>query len=118
MSEMGLGLDLCEIARMAENIRREGFLKRVFTQSEQAYADGRGAMRASSYAAMWAAKEAFSKALGTGIVFPMTDVEVLHEDGRPGYAIHGEAGKLLGDRKALLSLTHEAGMAGAVCMIL
>ena len=118
MSEPGLGLDLCDIRRMEENIHRAGFLKRVFTQAEQAYADGRGAMRASSYAAMWAAKEAFCKALGTGVIFPMTDVEVLHDDGRPSYMLHGEAKKHLGERHALISLTHEAGIAGAVCMIL
>ena len=119
MSEIrGLGLDLCEIRRMEENIRRESFLKRVFTPEEQAYAAERGKMAASSYAAMWAAKEAFLKALGCGIVLPLTDVEILHDpEGRPFYRLHGEAERRLEGGSALLSLSHEAGMAAAVCVL-
>ncbi len=119
MSEVcGLGLDLCEISRMEANVERESFVRRVFTPAEQAYAGSRGKMAPSSYAAMWAAKEACLKAMGCGIVLPMTDVEILHdEDGRPYYCLHGEAEKRLAGGSALLSISHEAGMAAAVCVL-
>ena len=119
MSEVkGVGLDLCEIRRVEENVRRPGFVARVFTKQEQAYAMSRGKMAPSSYAAMWAAKEACLKALGCGIVLPMTEVEVLHDpEGRPLYCLHGEAERRLDGGTLSLSLTHEAGIAAAVCIL-
>jgi len=62
---LGLGSDLIEIARIGASIERFGarFLERVFTPAERAYCAG----RVPSLAARWAAKEAVSKAFGTGI---------------------------------------------------
>jgi holo-[acyl-carrier-protein] synthase len=65
---VGLGSDLIEIHRVAETLERHGerFTQRCFTQIERAKSDRR-AQRAASYAKRFAAKEACSKALGTGL---------------------------------------------------
>ncbi len=65
---IGLGSDLIDIRRIENSIDRFGdrFVKRLFTDVEQAKSDRRK-LRAASYAKRFAAKEACSKALGTGI---------------------------------------------------
>jgi len=65
---IGLGSDLIDIRRIAQTIERHGdrFLDRIFTPVERAKSDRR-AERAASYAKRFAAKEACSKALGTGL---------------------------------------------------
>ena len=66
---LGIGSDLANIDRIAGTIARFGprFLRRVFTPLEQAKADSRPHAIAATYAKRWAAKEACSKALGTGL---------------------------------------------------
>lgn len=65
---IGFGSDLCDIRRIEEALKRYGgrFERRCFTEIERKKSDGRAA-RAASYAKRFAAKEACSKALGTGI---------------------------------------------------
>jgi len=65
---VGLGSDIIDIRRIERSIERFGerFLNRVFTPAERARCDRRAA-RAESYARRFAAKEACSKALGTGL---------------------------------------------------
>ncbi len=65
---IGIGSDLIDIRRVEHSIERFGerFLGRIFTPVERAKSDGR-AQRAASYAKRFAAKEACSKALGTGL---------------------------------------------------
>ena len=66
---VGLGSDLCNIERIQNSLDRYGerFIQRVFTEVERAKAERRTAkLRASTYAKRFAAKEAASKALGTG----------------------------------------------------
>ncbi len=65
---IGIGSDLADIRRIEKTLERFGerFTNRVFTETERARSDKRAA-RAASYAKRWAAKEACSKALGTGI---------------------------------------------------
>lgn len=65
---IGLGSDLIDIRRIEKALDRHGarFIQRVFTETEQRKSDGRK-MRAASYAKRFAAKEACSKALGTGL---------------------------------------------------
>lgn len=120
----GLGIDLCEIARIERAMERtEGFLRRCYTQEEQDYIRSRANAGAQSAAAMFAAKEAFLKALGTGIGggVSMLEVAVAHEEGgAPRYVLTGAAEKKmqsLGANAAFLSLSHEAGVAAAVCVI-
>ena len=66
---LGIGTDLANIDRIAATLARFGdrFRNRVFTEREQRKADSRPRAIAATYAKRWAAKEACSKALGTGL---------------------------------------------------
>ena len=66
---LGIGSDLCNIERIEATLARHGdrFRNRVFTEREQRKADSRPMAVAATYAKRWAAKEACSKALGTGL---------------------------------------------------
>ena len=99
---LGLGSDLCNIDRIANSITRFGdrFLNRVFTDIERAKADRRVITRAGTYAKRFAAKEACSKALGTGFrrgVF-MRDMGVVNlPSGAPTLALTGGAADRLAE---------------------
>jgi holo-[acyl-carrier protein] synthase len=86
-----IGVDLIETERVADSMARFGdrFLKRVYTERELIYCNG----RAGSLAARWAAKEAVAKALGTGIGdVAWQEIEVVCEpSGRPTILLHGAA---------------------------
>jgi holo-[acyl-carrier protein] synthase len=92
---LGVGNDLCDIRRIEKSLERFGerFVQRVFTETEQKRSEGR-ATRAASYAKRFAAKEACSKALGTGFrrgVF-MRDMGVVNmRGGKPTLALTGGA---------------------------
>jgi holo-[acyl-carrier protein] synthase len=113
MRIFGIGVDVVEIARIAHSIDQHGapFLRRVFTDAEQQYC---GAMKhpPQFYAARFAAKEAVSKAFGTGIGASLgwLDIEVGRKpSGEPFVILHGagaELTKRLGIREVLLSLSH------------
>jgi holo-[acyl-carrier protein] synthase len=93
---IGLGSDLCNIERIANSLERFGerFTHRVFTETERAKAERRPFTRAGTYAKRFAAKEAFSKAVGTGFkrgVF-MKDIGVVNlPSGQPTLALTGGA---------------------------
>ncbi len=93
---IGLGSDLCNIERIARSLDRFGerFIARVFTETEKAKAERRPFTRAGTYAKRFAAKEAFSKAVGTGFkrgVF-MKDIGVVNlPSGQPTLALTGGA---------------------------
>ncbi|HXC55461.1 MAG TPA: holo-ACP synthase [Rhizomicrobium sp.] len=96
---LGLGSDLIDIRRVDKSIERFGerFLGRIFTALEREKSDKR-AQRAASYAKRFAAKEACSKALGTGLrrgVF-WRDMGVVNlPGGKPGMRLTGGALKRL-----------------------
>ena len=113
----GIGFDLCEIARMEKQAENERFLSRFFTDQEADFIRSKGKNKAQTMAGIFAAKEAFAKAMGTGIAFELKDVEVLHsEAGQPFYAVTGEAARISGSDRFTLSISHDGGMAGAVCI--
>lgn len=119
---IGVGFDLCGIARMETQLKGGRFLARFFSLEEQAYISARGQGAAASAAACFAAKEAFVKALGTGFDgIPPQDIAVIHDEkGRPGYDLRGLAkvrAESLGVAHIHLSLSHEEGMAGAFCVL-
>ena len=93
---VGLGSDLCNIERIQNSLDRFGerFIQRVFTEVEQAKAARRPFTRAGTFAKRFAAKEAFSKAVGTGFnrgVF-MRDIGVVNApSGAPTLALSGGA---------------------------
>ncbi|MBQ2990190.1 MAG: holo-ACP synthase [Clostridia bacterium] len=120
---IGVGTDLCAVERMGRAIEKEHFYMRVFTQEERAYLETKGKQRAASAAAMFAAKEAVAKALGTGFAkgVSVSDICVTHdENGAPGVVLRGGARErleALGGSSVLLSLTHEGDMALAFALI-
>ena len=116
MSEIrGVGLDLCAVDRMRGHLE-DRFLDRYFTAREADYIRSRGAQAAQSMAGIWAAKEAVLKALGTGIAFPLQEVEIDHTaNGQPTVLLHGKAEEAASG-SFLLSITHEAGMAAATAI--
>ena len=93
---LGIGSDLCNIERIQKSLDRFGerFVTRVFTDTERAKAEVRPFTRAGTYAKRFAAKEAFSKAVGTGFkrgVF-MKDIGVVNKaSGAPTLHLTGGA---------------------------
>jgi len=117
---IGLGTDVVEIERVERYLARYGerFTRRCFTANEIAYC-ARYANRAEQYAARIAAKEAASKALGTGwrngVHWKLFEVDSL-PSGKPFLRIHGRAAELaaqMGLKNSHVSLTHDAGIAFA-----
>jgi len=107
------GIDIVEVYRIRETLERTPrFAVRVFTERERAYCDSKGVAAAQSYAARFAAKEAFLKALKTGWRGKISwlDIEVVSgSDGVPTLEITGEAKRLLdalGTDAVHLSLSH------------
>jgi holo-[acyl-carrier protein] synthase len=93
---LGIGNDLCDIRRIEKSLERFGdrFIARVFTDVEQSKAARRPYTRAGTLAKRFAAKEAFSKAVGTGFkrgVF-MKDIGVVNlPSGQPTLEVTGGA---------------------------
>jgi len=110
---LSTGIDIIEVYRIRDTIARTPrFASRVFTESEREYCETRGVTAAQSYAARFAAKEAFLKALKTGWRGKITwhDMEVLNDaDGVPTLRVNGEARRILdgmGEPRVHLSLSH------------
>jgi holo-[acyl-carrier protein] synthase len=112
---IGLGSDLCNIERIEASLARFGtrFENRVFTPIERAKAERRPFTKAGTLAKRFAAKEAFSKAVGTGFkagVF-MKDIGVVNaRSGAPTLALEGGAAERLAaitppGHKAVVHLT-------------
>ncbi len=114
---LACGVDLIEIDRVAAVIVRWGerFLTRIFTPAEVAYCRG----RVPELAVRFAAKEATSKALGTGIVgMSWREMEVVSDRrGKPTMVLHGRAAARaaeIGLRQFEVSLSHSRAMAIAM----
>ena len=112
--ELWTGVDAVEIGRIAKSMRREGFLQRYFGPEELEYFASRG-NAPQTVAGHFAAKEAFSKAMGTGIRgFALKEVGIVHDRmGRPSFLLSGAAGELCGARRLSLSITHTGETATA-----
>ncbi len=111
------GIDLVEIERIRRSCENPAFLGRVFGDRERAEWEARG-RRTEQLAGAFAAKEAFAKALGTGIRgFRLSEVEVLHDAlGAPYFAFSGNAEALVQKRGLIvsLSITHTDALAAAM----
>ncbi|MCC6466326.1 MAG: holo-ACP synthase [Planctomycetes bacterium] len=124
MAILGIGTDIVEVARIKRMLddKRELFLSRVYTANEIAYCTAR-ARPEQHFAARFAAKEAFLKALGTGWAqgAGFTDAEVANDpQGRPALAITGRAKELLdglGPSFLWVSLSHTNDYATATVVI-
>jgi holo-[acyl-carrier protein] synthase len=116
-----VGTDIVDLDHFNRVISRSspGFLEHLFTRNEIEYCE-RYRDRLASYAAVFAAKEAFLKALRTGLApgLAWKDVEVLHEPGgAPRIQAHRGCAKLLGRGTAHVSLSHSRSAAHAVVVI-
>ena len=120
---LGLGVDIVEVARMARVLERHGerFLERVFSPGEKELILARpeGPLSAAGF---FAAKEACSKALGTGMKgISWQEIQVTHlPSGKPQLVLSGAAKRLfesLGGESIHLSLSHERTHAVAVVII-
>ena len=114
------GIDVISIERLRRAGQSTGFLNRVFTQAELGRASkGKAAFRRLS--GCFAAKEAFAKALGTGManVLKWKDIEVARgkEGVNPRLILHESAIRLLGQRKAHLSIAYSKDHAFALVVI-
>jgi holo-[acyl-carrier protein] synthase len=116
-----IGTDIVDLDHFERVVARSrpGFLKRLFTESELDYCE-RFKDRMASYAALFAAKEAFLKALRVGLApgIRWTDVEVVHaRSGAPSILAHRKCAELLGDGRAHVTLAHSRKAAHAVVVI-
>ncbi len=116
---LAVGIDLIEIGRVERALRRHGerFLRRVYTERELAYTQG----RAAALATRWAAKEAAAKAFGTGIgTVRFNEIEILCDEcGKPELQLHGQAAQLAAQRRwkhVAVSLSH-AGDYAIACVV-
>jgi holo-[acyl-carrier protein] synthase len=114
---LGLGVDICDIARMERALDRHPSMRaRVFTPEEIAYCDGK-ARPAESYAGRFAAREAVIKALGGYRGKGWHDISVTRApSGAPAIRLEGNAKRradLLGVTEVLVSFTHERSNAVA-----
>ena len=114
-----VGLDLIEIDRIASALERhpERFRERCFTEREIAELD-RKPKPSESYAGRFAAKEAVGKALGTGVHFTWTEIEVAGR-GKPTVTLHGWT-RDVAERKGVVaidvSITHSRTTSAAVAI--
>ena len=114
----GLGIDICEIARMEKLMADDRFMKRWFTPDEIAYVQSKGKGAAQTLAGLYAAREALAKALGSGIDFDLKEAEICHtEAGAPFFRFSGELKKRIGNSRVFLSVSHDGGIAAAVCLV-
>jgi holo-[acyl-carrier protein] synthase len=122
---LGQGIDLVECRRIEDSLNRFGerFLNRLFLPSERAYCESRKFSH-RHFAARFAAKEAISKAFGTGIGEQLgwKDMEILRmESGEPQVALHGKGLELLKQKKGLrvlISLTHTDDYGAATAILI
>lgn len=121
---IGIGTDLCEIVRVQRALERHGerFAKKILVDSEfEHFCQHR--KPAAYLAKRFAAKEAFSKAMGTGIHFPVNWHNVSVENGRSGRPMLRFSEPLAalvhsrGITASHLSLTDETGMACAFVVL-
>ncbi len=114
----GIGMDLCEIGRMDKLLEDGRFLVRYFTPEEIRYIRSCGAGAAGTMAGLFAAREALGKALGGGIDFELKEAEVCHTDsGAPFFRLSGKLKERIGEDRLFLSISHDGGIAAAVCLL-
>ncbi len=121
MPVFGIGIDLVSVARVRAALERypERFRNRVFTPEEVRFCETLGD-KYPSYAGRFAAKEAFSKALGTGLrgATGWTEIDVHdNERQRPTINVTGRAEKILAGRQVHLSISHLPDYATAIVVI-
>lgn len=119
---LGIGIDVIQVERIRRWKEVAGLFERYFHPQELETARRNGKNGILSLAARFAAKEAFGKAVGTGVGgFSLKDIEVINDPhGKPELRLHGKAREVLdrlGGNRVLVSLTHEEDNAIAMVVI-
>ena len=119
---VGIGNDIIEIERIEKAISKESFKDKIYTQRELENIKKRG-KRAETYAGVFSAKEAISKAIGTGVrEFSLTDLEILNDDlGKPYVVVSEKLDKIIKSKKEdyqiEISISHSKKYATAMAII-
>ena len=110
-----IGTDIIDINRIKKSAANDRFLSRVFSKKELDFLSSKKNPY-PSMAGNWAAKEAFSKALGTGVRgFSLNEISVLRdESGKPYIELSGNALKISKNLSFSLSISHTDALAAAV----
>jgi len=115
-----IGVDITTVSRVKKSCEKESFRNHVFSHGELEMFFNREKPKFSSLAANFAAKEAFSKSIGTGIrYFNLNEVEVLRDaQGAPYFNFYGRAAQIVLEKgyRFQLSLSHEGDT--AIAMVL
>ena len=120
---VGIGNDIIEIERVEKAISKEGFKAKVYTQREIENIVKRG-NRTETYAGIFSAKEAISKAIGTGVrEFALTDLEILNDDlGKPYVIVSDKLNKIIQRKKENyqieIAISHSKKYATAMAIII
>lgn len=118
----GVGIDIIEVKRIETSLKNENFKKRIFTSNEINYCEKRSG-NFQSYAARFAAKEAFFKALGLGWRDGMawTEIEIINDElGKPELNFYGKTKSILDEKKinkSHVSLSHIKDTATAYVLL-
>lgn len=119
---LGIGTDITEVTRIAKSIENESFKAKIFSQTEITYCESK-VNKAENYAARFAAKEAFVKALGTGLREGITinEIEVVNDKlGKPCIHLLGKTADSLKGKNIQtihVSLSHIKDMAMATVVL-
>jgi len=120
---LGTGIDMIEVERVSEKMSRaEGFREMVFSKNEIEYCETKK-HKFEHYAARFAAKEAFYKAIGAGWMngTAFNEIEITNDEkGKPSLILLGATAQLMdqmGIKNIHVSLTHLKTMASAIVII-
>jgi holo-[acyl-carrier protein] synthase len=121
MSVRAIGVDVCEVNRIARIIDEQGdrFLQKVFTEKEIEYCNKKHS-KAECFAVRFAAKEAFLKALGTGLRdgLKWKDMEIDNDAlGKPFFRLYDKCAEKTTGSQILLSMSHTESTAVAFVVI-
>ena len=120
----GIGTDIIEVNRMEKHLEKnDALMKKLYTEAEQKYCNKGKVTKYQCFAARFAAKEAFFKALGTGYRYGMAfhEIEILNDKlGKPYINPHGKVKEYLEEHKIKsihLSISHVKEMANAFVVL-
>lgn len=119
---IGIGTDIIEVQRIENACEKYGkrFLDRIFTTTEQDYCESFNDTKYVHYAARFAMKESFSKAIGTGLTqgFKFAEVSIANQaNGKPNVVLDGELKTKWAEFRIHVSLSHTREYAVAYIII-
>jgi len=108
---IGVGVDIVQVDRIAKNIEKQRFIDKIYTDGEKEFL-AKKFFSSQTAAGLFAAKEAVSKSLGTGILgFSITDIEIIKDEfNKPEILLHNNALKIAENKgidKINISISHE-----------